>query len=624
MRRYVLVAVAAVIGLGVVQADEMSFPKRMPADIPGAPTLGAPFLVMAGDGPVLTGKQGLAAPALWDFNGDGKRDLLVGEFETNGNELFPMGADGSTVRVYLNVGTDSAPKFSEAFEWARDTEGAIIEVPQWCCIGFTPQFFDLDDDGYQDMITGQYHPGEVTWFRGSPAGFMPGKTLPQEGNPDSHGQPGWQDYDGEPGDIGTFAYWAYTSATFGDLDDDGDYDLIVGGSGGLRVSENVGGRKNPSFAQRVRLLDVEGHALQTRPYTEGQLQRARSGGLLPPASDFKTSPLAVDWNQDGVLDLLVTDSYRNSNSRAVSFFRGVKTPDGHRFEPGVDLLPAENGAKALPGSGQRVYVDDWNRDGVNDLIIGASVATVNGGEFSDELSWEWEAVNKVESAGKDPGRYPPRPRPTRESLSSYYKFDEMTEEEIEELVQFNVRSWEDSEGRFNRENKGHWRTLRHRNRRIGEFLKELGLAEGRSTGVPKILRAMRENGSPAPVFESNKDRTSFLVRLPVHEKAGQEASRQGTSQGTLQDTLQDTDQVTDQVEQLVAVLSGEMGRTQLQAVLGLAHRRHFTTAYLKPALAAGLIEMTLPDKPTSRNQRYRRTAAGQALADRTKGKGVSA
>ena len=463
MRRNCLVAVAAVIGFGVVHADEMSFPKLKPADIPGAPKLGAPFLVMAGEKPVLTGKHGLAAPVLWDYNGDGKRDLLVGEFETNSSK-FPMGAEGSTVRVYLNVGTDSEPNFSEEFEWARDTGGTIMEVPQWCCIGFAPQFFDLDDDGYQDMITGQYHPGEVTWFRGSPAGFMPGKTLPQEGNPDSHGQPGWQDYDGEPGDIGTFAYWAYTSATFGDLDDDGDYDLIVGGSGGLRVSENVGGRKNPSFAQRVRLLDVEGRALQTRPYTEGQLQRARSGGLLPLASDFKTSPLAVDWDRDGVLDLLVTDSYRNSNSRAVSFFRGVKTPDGHRFEPGVDLLPAENGAKALPGSGQRVYVDDWNLDGVNDLIIGASVATVNGGEFSDELSWEWEAVNRVESAGKDPGRYPPRERPTRESLGSYVNSPELTEEEIEERVQRNVRYWEDTVGRLYRENKGHWLTLRHQGR----------------------------------------------------------------------------------------------------------------------------------------------------------------
>ena len=57
---------------------------------------------------------------------------------------------------------------------------------------------------------------------------------------------------------------------------------------------------------------------------------------------------------------------------------------------------------------------------------------------------------------------------------------------------------------------------RYRNRRIGEFLKELDLAEGRSTGVPKILRAMRNNGSPAPSFETDDDRTWFRVRLPVH------------------------------------------------------------------------------------------------------------
>ena len=204
--------------------------------------------------------------------------------------------------------------------------------------------------------------------------------------------------------------------------------------------------------------------------------------------------------------------------------------------------------------------------------------------------------------------------------------------------------------------KGQAVSRRYRNRRIGEFLKELDLAEGRSTGVPKILRAMRENGSPAPVFESDEDRTFFLVRLPAHEKVGQEASLQDTVQVAVQDTDQDagqdtvqvtgqdtghvtvqdaihdtvqdtgqvTIQVTDQVEQLIAVLSGEMGRNELQAALALVNRSHFTTAYLKPALAAGLIEMTLPDKPTSRNQRYRRTAAGQALAERLKGKGGSA
>ena len=73
---------------------------------------------------------------------------------------------------------------------------------------------------------------------------------------------------------------------------------------------------------------------------------------------------------------------------------------------------------------------------------------------------------------------------------------------------------------------------RYRNRRIGEFLKELELAEGRSTGIPKILRAMRENGSPGPVFETDDERTSFLVRLPVHEAAYSPPAGQGAEQAT--------------------------------------------------------------------------------------------
>ena len=167
---------------------------------------------------------------------------------------------------------------------------------------------------------------------------------------------------------------------------------------------------------------------------------------------------------------------------------------------------------------------------------------------------------------------------------------------------------------------------RYRNRRIGEFLKELDLAEGRSTGIPKILRAMRENGSPAPVFESDDDRIWFLVRLPVHEQARRGSTGQTTEHGTGQVTEHDapqvtpqvTGQVTGQVQLLVAALTHEMGRAQLQSALRLAHRDHFTAAYLRPALEAGLIEMTLPDKPTSQNQRYRRTAAGEALAQQTR------
>ena len=64
-------------------------------------------------------------------------------------------------------------------------------------------------------------------------------------------------------------------------------------------------------------------------------------------------------------------------------------------------------------------------------------------------------------------------------------------------------------------------------------------------------------------------------------------------------TDQVTDQVTAHVQQLVVALTGEMSRAELQMALQLRHRRHFTTAYLKPALKAKLVEMTLPDKPNS-------------------------
>ncbi len=58
----------------------------------------------------------------------------------------------------------------------------------------------------------------------------------------------------------------------------------------------------------------------------------------------------------------------------------------------------------------------------------------------------------------------------------------------------------------------------NRNRRIGEFLQELKLAEGRYTGILKICRKMKENGSPEPIFEFDRDRTYFSVILPAHPK----------------------------------------------------------------------------------------------------------
>ncbi len=59
-----------------------------------------------------------------------------------------------------------------------------------------------------------------------------------------------------------------------------------------------------------------------------------------------------------------------------------------------------------------------------------------------------------------------------------------------------------------------------RNRRIGEFLKELGLAEGRLTGLPKVFQAMEANGSPVPRFDFDEQRTWFRATLPAHPEYG--------------------------------------------------------------------------------------------------------
>ncbi len=60
------------------------------------------------------------------------------------------------------------------------------------------------------------------------------------------------------------------------------------------------------------------------------------------------------------------------------------------------------------------------------------------------------------------------------------------------------------------------RSSMYRNRRIGDFLKELGLSEGRNTGFPKALAALDQNDSPRPTFEMDENRGYLTVRIGVN------------------------------------------------------------------------------------------------------------
>jgi ATP-dependent DNA helicase RecG len=64
---------------------------------------------------------------------------------------------------------------------------------------------------------------------------------------------------------------------------------------------------------------------------------------------------------------------------------------------------------------------------------------------------------------------------------------------------------------------GKIRNRRYRNSRIGDFLKEIELTEGKGTGIPTIKKVMKQNGSPEPLFETDDERSYFIVTLPIHK-----------------------------------------------------------------------------------------------------------
>lgn len=66
------------------------------------------------------------------------------------------------------------------------------------------------------------------------------------------------------------------------------------------------------------------------------------------------------------------------------------------------------------------------------------------------------------------------------------------------------------------------RSRRYRNRRLGEFLKELELTEGRATGIPTLQAELRKNGSPQATIETDDYRTYFLIDIPCREDFRQE------------------------------------------------------------------------------------------------------
>lgn len=209
---------------------------------------------------------------------------------------------------------------------------------------------DLDRDGHDDILTGSYWPGHVYLFRGKGDGtYAKGQTLDDDSGGKLHGGKPWKS-EREP-DMNSLAAAPYAA----DLDGDGDYDLLIGNIAGRVIfKENIGTARAPKFAAEGRPIHAAGKDLSV---------------------DRDAGPVCADWNQDGLLDLIV-----GSDNGAVWCFLNAGTKTSPKFGSGTKLLdsvqidwqnpPSEKIPPTGHGVRTKICVVDYTGDGRLDLLVG--------------------------------------------------------------------------------------------------------------------------------------------------------------------------------------------------------------------------------------------------------------
>jgi ATP-dependent DNA helicase RecG len=148
---------------------------------------------------------------------------------------------------------------------------------------------------------------------------------------------------------------------------------------------------------------------------------------------------------------------------------------------------------------------------------------------------------------------------------------------------------------------------------LSAFFREIDRADELGSGMRKMMLYGKKYGGADPQLIEG-DNFRMIISIPEFgENPAKPVRIVPAAQVTPQVTPHVTPQVTPHVESLLRQCVDLMTRSQLQQSLQLADREHFRREYLAPALKAGLIERTIPDKPRSRLQKYRLTAKGRTL-----------